>query len=188
MRFGGGISVGTPKGHAIRSAPVPPFLLDELAHPCEGKRPTDLLFGEGQRHLQKPSSHDGWFDRAVVAAVAEDATMPGVTTHDLRHTAASLAISAGADVKAVQRMLGHKSAAINLETYSDLFEDDLDAVGAALDQAHTASSVGRVRARPAAGASPTSLLPRHAPPCRAMPRHAARASAYAYVPPQGLEP
>ena len=36
-------------------------------------------------------------------------------THDLRHTAASLAIASGANVKAVQRMLGHASAAIVLD-------------------------------------------------------------------------
>ncbi|WP_235677696.1 tyrosine-type recombinase/integrase [Bifidobacterium longum] len=35
-----------------------------------------------------------------------------LTCHDLRHTAASIAISSGANVKAVQRMLGHKNAAI----------------------------------------------------------------------------
>ena len=38
----------------------------------------------------------------------------------MRHTAASLAISAGANVKAVQRMLGHASAAVTLDGYSDL--------------------------------------------------------------------
>lgn len=35
--------------------------------------------------------------------------------HDLRHTTASLAISTGANVKAVQRMLGHASAAMTLD-------------------------------------------------------------------------
>lgn len=60
--------------------------------------------------------------------------MARVTPHDLRHTAASLAISAGANVKAVQRMLGHASAAMTLDTYAELFEDDLDAVASALDQ------------------------------------------------------
>ena len=61
--------------------------------------------------------------------------MPRVTPHDLRHTAASLAISAGANVKAVQRMLGHASAAMTLDTYADLFDDDLDLVAAALSRA-----------------------------------------------------
>ncbi|TFD69296.1 hypothetical protein E3T38_09005 [Cryobacterium sp. Hb1] len=44
--------------------------------------------------------------------------------HDLRHTAASLAISSGANVKAVQRMLGQASATRTLDVYADLFEDD----------------------------------------------------------------
>lgn len=65
-----------------------------------------------------------------------------ITRHDLRHTAASLAMSAGANVKAVQRMLGHASAAMTLDTYADLFDDDLDAVAVALNRARVDSSVG----------------------------------------------
>jgi len=57
----------------------------------------------------------------------------------LRHTAASLAVSAGANVKAVQRMLGHASAAMTLDLYADLFDDDLEAVATALDNARTAA-------------------------------------------------
>lgn len=60
--------------------------------------------------------------------------MPRITPHDLRHTAASLAISAGANVKAVQRMLGHASAVMTLDTYADLFEDDLGSVAEVLDR------------------------------------------------------
>jgi integrase len=56
-----------------------------------------------------------------------------MSPHDLRHTAASLAVSAGANVKAVQRMLGHASAAMTLDVYADLFDDDLDAVAVALN-------------------------------------------------------
>ena len=58
---------------------------------------------------------------------------PRVTAHALRHTAASLAISAGANPKVVQRMLGHASAAMTLDVYADLFDSDLDAVAATLD-------------------------------------------------------
>ncbi|MBM4580885.1 tyrosine-type recombinase/integrase [Rhodococcus hoagii] len=43
-----------------------------------------------------------------------------------RHTAASLAIISGANVKAVQRMLGHSSASMTLDIYADLFDDDLE--------------------------------------------------------------
>lgn len=62
-----------------------------------------------------------------------------LTLHDLRHTAASLAISAGANFRAVQRMLSHASAAMTLDTYADLFDDDLDAVAAALNTASRTS-------------------------------------------------
>jgi integrase len=66
-----------------------------------------------------------------------------MTIHDLRHTAASLAVSAGANVKAVQRMLGHASAAMTLDTYSDLFDDDLDAIATRID-AVAAPTVARI--------------------------------------------
>ena len=69
-----------------------------------------------------------------------------MTLHDLRHTAASLAISSGANVKAVQRMLGHASAAMTLDIYADLFDDDLDALARRLDNAAALSIVGKMRA------------------------------------------
>ena len=44
-------------------------------------------------------------------------------------------MSAGANVKAVQKMLGHASAAMTLDIYPDLFDDDLEAVATALHDA-----------------------------------------------------
>ena len=44
-------------------------------------------------------------------------------------------MAAGANVKAVQRTLGHASAAMTLDVYSGLFDDDLDAVADRLDVA-----------------------------------------------------
>ena len=54
---------------------------------------------------------------------AEEIGIPGFHPHELRHTAASLAIASGADVKAVQQMLGHKSAPMTLDHYGHLFGD-----------------------------------------------------------------
>lgn len=91
------------------------------------------MFGDGTTHILRPqtgSTSRSWFKTAL-----RTAGIPQMTPHDLRHTAASLAISAGANVKAVQRMLGHASAAMTLGTYADLFDDDLDAVAKALDKA-----------------------------------------------------
>lgn len=65
-------------------------------------------------------------------------------------TAASPAVSAGANVKAVQRMLGHASAAMTLDVYADLFDDDLEAVSERLDLAIASRSVVKVLSRDAA--------------------------------------
>ena len=142
---GGKIIVGTPKSHSSRSVPYPAFLAEDVARACEGKTREGLLFGNGSTHLRQPDSRRGWFVSAVRKAQAIDPEFDRVTIHDLRHTAASLAISAGANVKAVQRMLGHASAAMTLDTYADLFEDDLDAVAHALDQARSAANVSNPR-------------------------------------------
>lgn len=86
--------------------------------------------------------------------MAKDPTFPRLTPHELRHTAASLAISAGANVKAVQRMLGHASAAMTLDTYADLFDDDLDYVAEALSVARRASAIRIAESRSASGSLP----------------------------------
>ncbi|PJJ62171.1 tyrosine-type recombinase/integrase [Compostimonas suwonensis] len=134
VNVGGRIIVGTPKSHEVRSVPFPAFLASLLAGESAGKQPEQLVFGDGERHLRSPDSRDGWFVNAIARAKLTDKDFPTLTIHDLRHTAASLAISAGANVKAVQRMLGHASAAMTLDTYADLFDDDLDAVATALNQ------------------------------------------------------
>ena len=48
-------------------------------------------------------------------------------------------------MKAVQTMLGHQSAALTLDTYADLFPDDLERVAEALDEARRAAA-GHLRA------------------------------------------
>jgi integrase len=136
VQSGGKIHVGTPKAHKQRTVPLPAFLLTYLARQCEGKGRDDLLFpGDDGTHLRRPHPVSGWFAKAVTAS-----GIPHATPHDLRHTAASLAVSAGANVKAVQKMLGHASAAMTLDVYADLFSDDLEAVATALDAARARSS------------------------------------------------
>ncbi|MEV4954024.1 tyrosine-type recombinase/integrase [Paenarthrobacter nitroguajacolicus] len=72
--------------------------------------------------------------RSGKAAQASETHFPHVTPHDLRHAKGSRAISTGANVKSVQRMLGHASAAMTLDVYADLFDDDLDTVAEALSE------------------------------------------------------
>ena len=136
------VIVGTPKTHVTRSVPYPGFLAPGLRDLVESRASRDsILFGDGFDHMRLPNSRDGWFAAAVKRVQAGHPSFPRVTPHDLRHSAASLAISAGANVKAIQRMLGHASAAMTLDVYSDLFDDDLNAVADALDQARSKVNV-----------------------------------------------
>jgi integrase len=50
--------------------------------------------------------------------ILEDAGLPQVRLHDLRHTAATLLLQAGEHPKIVQEMLGHSTIAMTLDTYS----------------------------------------------------------------------
>ncbi|WP_258060468.1 site-specific integrase [Rathayibacter sp. AY1A3] len=135
VNVGGKIIVGTPKTHEARSVPFPPFLDEALRELTEHRAPSAILFGDGSEYVRTPDGRRGWWVAAIRKARAVDEHFPTITIHDCRHTAASLAISAGANVKAVQRMLGHASAAMTLDTYADLFDDDLNAVATALDEA-----------------------------------------------------
>jgi integrase len=141
VEVGGDIEIGTPKSHKRRTVPFPRLLEDHMAAQRDGKGPDDLLFSDrwGQ-HLRRTRVSGGsrsWFKSALVTAELEP-----MTIHDLRHTAASLAVSAGANVKAVQRMLGHASAAMTLDVYADLFDDDLNAISDRLDEAYQRTIVG----------------------------------------------
>jgi integrase len=131
-------AVGPTKGRKARSVPVPGFVLDELSVQCQGRAPGDLVFGDGLHFLPRPKSSGGWFTAAVKRAGVQS-----ITPHDLRHTCASLAVSAGVNVMALQRMLGHTSAKMTLDTYADLFDDDLDAVAAALHARYASRRSGR---------------------------------------------
>lgn len=135
----GAFAIGTPKSGLTREVPLPAFLAPAIAKQCEGKTRSAFLFGAGGVPLPQPHRESGWFAKALSAAQAADETFPDITPHDLRHTAASLAISAGANVKAVQRMLGHASAAMTLDVYADLFDYDLEAVAAKMSEARAAA-------------------------------------------------
>lgn len=88
-------------------APVPRFLVDEAATQLAGEPAGALLTtAPADGPFRNRNARRDWFD-----AAAAQAASTALTPTELRHTAASLAVSAGANVKAVQRMLGHASAA-----------------------------------------------------------------------------
>ena len=121
-----------------RSVRIPRFLAEELAAQVLGKGPEDLVStSPGGGVLRNTNFRPRIFDPAC-----ERSGLVGLTPHELRHTAASLAVAAGANVKVVQQMLGHASAAMTLDVYAGLFGDDLDALADRLDEAFAGAGCG----------------------------------------------
>jgi len=127
----GHLALGPVKNHEKRSVPLPRSFADELGGLARGRQADELLFTAPEGGpLRYANFRSRVFDPAVKEAGLGGM---GITPHKLRHTAASLAISAGADVKVVQLMLGHKDASMTLNVYGHLFPDRLDEVADALD-------------------------------------------------------
>lgn len=128
---------GTPKMGRTRRVPLPAFLADELRELTADHDPSAFVF----QAKQGGAIHDhNWRSRVWPDAVnGAGLDELGLTPHKLRHTAASMAISAGADVKLVQEMLGHKDATETLNTYGHLWPDRLDQVSDALSKARSAA-------------------------------------------------
>jgi integrase len=112
--------------------PVPAFLARLLATETADRDGDGLVFesAHGGGYLTLGQARYT-FAKAVTAVGGID----GVRLHDLRHSCASLAISSGANVKVVQKLLGHKTAVLTLDRYGHLFPDDLNAVADAFDAA-----------------------------------------------------
>ncbi len=124
----GRLYFGGTKTYAHRTVPLPSFLIAELERPQEAA-PSDLVFttptGEPLRN--------GNFRRRVWYPALERAGLPAIRIHDLRHSCASMLIQAGHSPKSVQLHLGHSSIAVTMDTYTHLFPDEADKVGASLD-------------------------------------------------------
>jgi integrase len=101
-----GLVEGPTKNHTSRTVPVPDFLARYLKTEIEGRADTALVFpsARGGGYLTLGQARYT-FTKAVTAVGGID----GVRLHDLRHACASLAISAGANIKVVQKLLGHKT-------------------------------------------------------------------------------
>ena len=124
--IGGKLQLGSTKTDQHRSVPLPRALAVRLGEAVEGRKQSDLLF-QSQKGLVLRNSlfRQRHYTPAIVQAAGGDADFPRPTFHDLRHTAVSLAIKGGANVKVVQRIAGHASATMTLDTYAGLFDDDL---------------------------------------------------------------
>jgi integrase len=125
----------TTKTGRTRHVPVPAPVWERLKH----ELPDDdnaLVFPRLRGGLLPIEEYRRAFDKACKQVGIE-----GLVRHGLRHTTASLAISAGANVKVVHHMLGHKTVAMTWDLYGHLLDDDLSGVVDALGNAIESTAV-----------------------------------------------
>ncbi|PDQ34203.1 MAG: hypothetical protein B5766_12160 [Candidatus Lumbricidophila eiseniae] len=160
----GRLSEGDTKSHTIHTIAYPPILDAMMRELTSGRRGEDHIFRSPTSRGLRINTwrRRFWYpaiERITTRRAAESArtgqvpiSFPDVTPHDLQHTAASLAIRAGAEVVAVARMLGHADSRMTLNTYAGLFTGDLTAVaetlqrdmsGSALDHALRSADLDR---------------------------------------------
>jgi integrase len=114
----------TPKSHrSTRSLTLPGFLVHDLRSHRKTQNERRLLLGESWRDLDlvcergdglplRPDTISKQFRTATKAAGLN------ITFHGLRHTHASLMLSAGADLKVTSARLGHSSISITADLYT----------------------------------------------------------------------
>ena len=137
--------VGAPKTHQARTVAMPAFLADALGAYMRDlpKAERAVLFSDHVGgHLRVTTWKRRVFDPAAARA---ELTPPPLRVHDLRHSAASLAIASGASIKVVQTQLGHRSATLTLDRYGHLFPDALDVLADALERMRSVPPADSVR-------------------------------------------
>lgn len=103
----------TTKANRARQVPVPGPVWDRL-QPALPSDPDALVFPSHRGGHLPIEEYRRAFDKACnVIGIA------GLVPEGLRHAMASLVIVAGANVKVVQRLLGHATAAMTLDTATD---------------------------------------------------------------------
>lgn len=122
-----------PKGNRSRVVPVPEKVLSELGRLVEGHDTGDYLVRAPRGGKQTVRN---WRNRVWTPALRAAGLdgIPGLVIHSLRHTFASLAIKSGADVKTLQAVLGHASAAETLDIYADLWPNRKNEVASIINE------------------------------------------------------
>jgi integrase len=125
---------GDTKTHQRRKAVIPGFLRDRLAEHLAANvdvNPDALVFTTPSGTPLRYSN----FYRKVWMPAMQRAGLGHRGTHIGRHTAATLLLAAGADVKDVQAQLGHKDATMTLNIYAAPFEGKRQHLAARIDAA-----------------------------------------------------
>ncbi|KZS63827.1 integrase [Mycobacterium kansasii] len=130
----GRIVVGPPKTRAgIRIVPLPQVVVDIFTRRISGRTPDEPAVTSPNGKLLRSNN---WRRHTHWNKVLKKTHLAPLTIHDLRHTYASLARKSGADLRYVQKTMGHSTPTVTANIYSDLYADELDQVATNLDQLH----------------------------------------------------
>jgi integrase len=127
---GGRLDTEAPKSKKARQIAIPRTVASLLAARIEGRPPDDLVF---TTQHGRPLHNLNWRRDVRWNQVCAELELAGLTPHDLRRTFGSLARLAGADLKYIQKTMGHSSITVTAEIYAHLFDSELDQVSDALD-------------------------------------------------------
>ena len=119
---GGKLFVDTLKSHRARTVPLVADVQPIINEWSADKEPGDWIFTAPKGGMLNESN---WKRRVHWSEALIALGRPGVRVHDLRHTAASVWLANGADPKVVQRILGHASAAMTMDLYGHLVDENL---------------------------------------------------------------
>lgn len=117
-----------------RSISLPSFLMDVLRDHRKKLLERQLKMGETweNRDLVFPDLHGGYFNPGYLdklfARLLREAGVPHMHFHDLRHSAASILLAMGVNIKVIQELLGHSDIAITLRVYGHLLPSMQDEV------------------------------------------------------------
>lgn len=136
----GGVKWGDLKSHKSRTVVLPSSVAADLWSLVSGKDEGALVFASS---AGTPLRGSVWSH--VISRASKRAGLHRVRAHDLRDTAASLAIDAGVSVVVVSKMLGHEDASVTLRHYANFFPDDLDVLAARLDGARRSNGTSTAR-------------------------------------------
>jgi integrase len=132
-------SIGGPtKTGLARTLTLPPsvaeLLVAHIARFCPDRGPIAQMFTtEGGGAITSKFSYDAWSRRHFTPAV-QRAGLGKLSPNDLRHYAVKFAIGHGADVFAVQKMLGHAKPSITLDVYGSEWESHAEELAAKMDE------------------------------------------------------
>ena len=119
---GGALYLDTLTNNRARTVPLVLELVTVVDRWSAGKAPDAWLFDAPQGG---PLWESNWKRSVSWNAATSAVGVPGFRVHDLRHTAASVWLAAGADPKVVQRVLGHATAAMTMDLYGHMIDANL---------------------------------------------------------------